>query len=208
MKTKIGIINYEMGNIKSVQSALDHLGIENGLVNSVNDFIKYSKYILPGVGSFNEAIVNLTRLGFIDAINEAIFVKKRPILGICLGMQLLAEFGEEDGSSNGLGLIPGTVTKFNFCNQEELKIPHIGFNEVFFVKNNDLLFKGLCDSADFYFVHSYRLTKTPADITSSYCLYGEKFTSSVSLENIHGTQFHPEKSQGNGLIVLKNFSLI
>jgi glutamine amidotransferase len=146
-------------------------------------------------------------LGFIDAIKESVINKQKTILGICLGMQLLAEFGEEDGSSAGLTLIPGTVAKFNFTDME-LKTPHIGFNQVYFVKENDVLFKGLEDSADFYFVHSFRLTDTTPEIVSSFCQYGERFVSSISFENVHGTQFHPEKSQGNGLKVLKNFSRI
>lgn len=204
METKIGIINYEMGNIMSVQSALDHLGVSNGLVNSVDDFTSYSKYILPGVGSFSEAIRNLQRLGFFNAIYNEVIREKKPILGICLGMQLLAEFGEEDGTSKGLGLIPGIVSKFDFKNLE-LKIPHIGFNEVYFVESNNSLFTGLGNSADFYFVHSYRLIKTPDDFISSFCSYGENFIASVSAGNIYGTQFHPEKSQGNGLKVLQNF---
>ena len=208
MKAKIGIINYGMGNLRSVQSALDYLEIDNGLINSANEFTYYSKYILPGVGSYYEAVFNLTRLGFFEEIKEAILVRNKSILGICLGMQLLAGSGEENGYSKGLGLIPGTVAKFDFPNHEELKIPHIGFNEIFFVNNNNILFRGLHNSADFYFVHSYRLTQTPDTLISSFCSYGEKFISSVSFENIHGTQFHPEKSQGNGLLVLKNFSEI
>ncbi|MBK7627797.1 MAG: imidazole glycerol phosphate synthase subunit HisH [Bacteroidales bacterium] len=207
MMNKIGIINYEMGNIMSVRSALDFLGIENDIVNSPKELKKYSKYILPGVGSFNEAMINLNRLGFKESIKEEILIKKKNILGICLGMQLLAEFGEEDGSSAGLALIPGVVAKFEFSTKE-LKIPHIGFNEVHFVKQNDTLFKGLGDSADFYFVHSYRLIDIDISLISSYCIYGEKFISSVSVNNVHGTQFHPEKSQGNGLKLLNNFSKI
>src|SRR4030042_6328116 len=200
MNYKIGIINYEMGNIMSIQSALDYLGVKNNIVNSPSELTKYPKYILPGVGSFNEAIKNLNRLGFVDAIKDAVNIRKKSILGICLGMQLLAALGEEDGSSTGLSLISGRVVRFNFNNQV-LKVPHIGFNQVYFVKSNDCLFKGLGDSADFYFVHSYQLTEATTQSISSYCFYGERFISSVSNENVHGTQFHPEKSQGNGLKV-------
>lgn len=207
MNNKIGVINYGMGNLKSVQNALDYLGLENELVSSYHELIKFSKYILPGVGSFNEAMLNLNKLGLIDAIKESVLVHKKPILGICLGMQILAEIGEEDVVSSGLSLIPGKVTKFKFSDLI-LKIPHVGFNQVYFVKKDDILFNGLGDSSDFYFVHSFRLINTDPNIVSSYCEYGERFISSISFENIHGTQFHPEKSQGNGLKVLKNFSKI
>lgn len=200
----IGIINYGMGNLKSIQNALEYLGIANFLIEKPKDFFKCSKLILPGVGSFNQAIKNLNDLKFIDEIKESVLIKEKPILGICLGMQIMAEIGEEDGISSGLSLIPGIVSKFNF-ETINLKIPHIGFNKAYFVDNNSTLFKGLGDSSDFYFVHSYKLSETKTEVISSYCEYGEKFVSSISYKNIHGTQFHPEKSQNNGLIVLKNF---
>jgi glutamine amidotransferase len=201
---KVGIINYGMGNLFSVKSALNFLKYDNEYVNKPKDLIKYSKIILPGVGSFNQAINNLNNLGWSNEIKEMTEVKQIPILGICLGMQLMAEIGKEDGEANGLGLIKGLIDKFSI-EDKSLKIPHIGFNRVNF-KENDILFKNLNNShADFYFVHSFRLKKVDNDIITSECFYGEQFVSSFNKGNVFGTQFHPEKSQGNGLVVLKNF---
>lgn len=204
MDKDICIIDYRSGNIKSVQNALNFLKFDNRVVQTPGELSKYSKFILPGVGSFREAITNLNILGFADAIKNEVLGRQKQILGICLGMQLLAEFGEEEGLSDGLGLIKGTVSKFSF-NDNGFKIPHIGFNNVEFVENNNILFKGLGNQSDFYFVHSYRLTASETGIVSSWCNYGEQFISSITSGNIHGTQFHPEKSQGNGLQVLRNF---
>lgn len=193
-----------MGNLFSVKSALNFLKYDNEYVNKPKDLIKYSKIILPGVGSFNQAINNLNNLGWSNEIKEMTEVKQIPILGICLGMQLMAEIGKEDGEANGLGLIKGLIDKFSI-EDKSLKIPHIGFNRVNF-KENDILFKNLNNShADFYFVHSFRLKKVDNDIITSECFYGEQFVSSFNKGNVFGTQFHPEKSQGNGLVVLKNF---
>ena len=201
---KVGIINYGMGNLFSVKSALNFLKCDNEFVNSPKDLIKFSKFILPGVGSFNHAINNLNCEGWFDEIKEMVKIKQMPILGICLGMHLMAEIGKEDGLANGLGLIDGVIDKFSIEDQT-IKIPHVGFNRVNF-KENDILFKNFkIGYADFYFVHSYRLKQTRNDIITSECQYGEKFVSSFNKNNIFGTQFHPEKSQGNGLIVLKNF---
>jgi len=192
-----------MGNLQSVQNALNYIGVKNGIIHKPQNIKNYSKIILPGVGSFYQAINNLRNLGFEYEIKEAVLVKQVPIFGICLGMQLLAEIGEEDMLSTGLSLIPGVVNKFYF-ESNNFKIPHVGFNRVYFNDSN-VLFKGLGSYSDFYFVHSYKLTQTKDAIISSYCEYGGKFISSISAENIFGTQFHPEKSQMNGLNVLKNF---
>lgn len=199
----IGIINYGMGNLHSIQNALNKIGVKNSIINEPKKIQNYTKLILPGVGSFNQAINNLRISGFESEIKEAVINKEIPLLGICLGMQLLAETGEEDGLSTGLSLIKGVVNKFEFDNTK-LKIPHIGFNRVYFKETNGL-FKDLGSYSDFYFVHSYKLTKAKESIISSYCNYGERFISSINEKNIFGTQFHPEKSQGNGLNVLRNF---
>jgi glutamine amidotransferase len=201
---KVGIINYGMGNLFSVKSALNFIKCDNEYVNSPNELKNFSKLILPGVGSFNHAIKNLKKQGWFDEILEMTKIKQVPILGICLGMHLMAEKGQEDGDEDGLGLIEGIIEKFSI-EDNNLKIPHVGFNRVNF-KKEDILFKNFNkEFADFYFVHSYRLKKTSNDIMTSQCFYGEDFVSSFNLNNIFGTQFHPEKSQGNGLIVLNNF---
>lgn len=200
----VGIINYGMGNLFSVKSALDFIKCDSHIVNNPKELNKFSKLILPGVGSYNQAIKNLNEQGWYDEIIEMAKIKQIPILGICLGMHLMAEFGREDGDAIGLGLVDGVIEKFE-VQDNSLKIPHIGFNRVNF-KYEDILFKNFNKNyADFYFVHSYRLINTNDNIITSECYYGENFTSSFNVNNIFGTQFHPEKSQGNGLNVLKNF---
>jgi len=199
----ISIIDYKMGNIKSIENAFSFLGVDYKIVNSKEDILNSEKIILPGVGSFRQAMQNIKEMNMYDAIREVAIDKKIPILGICLGMQLLADSSQEDGVSNGLGLISANVYKLT-TKDEKVKIPHVGFNTVFH-ENGGSLFHGLKDSTDFYFVHSYHFIADEQECVSSYSIHGEKFIASVEKENIYGTQFHPEKSQANGLRVLKNF---
>ncbi len=199
----ISIVNYGMGNIKSIQNAIRYLGIVSRVIDSAEEILNSNKLILPGVGSFARAMENMRKMNILDALNGAVLKSGVPILGICLGMQLFAEIGDEDGPSEGLGWIAGRVRKFNTTSG--LKVPHIGFNATFFSSNNRILFDGLDEHADFYFVHSYVLSCEHETDVSSWTEYGEKFASSVRRNNIFGTQFHPEKSQRNGLVVLKNF---
>lgn len=199
----ISIIDYEMGNIGSIQNALNFLGQENRVVNSKEDILSSEKIILPGVGSFKQAMKNIFKLGLYEPIREAALEKRIPILGICLGMQLLADFGEEEGLSEGLGLIPGKVCKLSPENKT-LKVPHVGFNSTY--KNtSNVLFEGLHEMTDFYFVHSYHFLLEKDEYLSSTANYGNKITASIQRNNIYGVQFHPEKSQANGLKLLKNF---
>jgi len=200
----ISILNYGMGNIRSVQNALSYLGIESKVIDNPDQILKSEKLILPGVGSFRRAMENINKKDFLNPLNEVLY-KKIPILGICLGMQLMAEESEEDGLTNGLGWIKGLIKKFP-ADKIQLKVPHVGFNEVFFENNNKKLYKGLGDKADYYFVHSYRLLYEECNCVSGWSEYGDKFVSSIEKNNIFGTQFHPEKSQSNGLIMLKNFA--
>lgn len=202
----ISIVNYGMGNIQSIQGALQYLGVENRVVHSPEQVRESERLILPGVGSFAVAMTNIRTGGLIEALNVAVLERKRPILGICLGMQLLASSGDEDGPSDGLGWIPGRVRRIR--SDTSLKVPHIGFNTVYFDESNNKLFSGLGTQADFYFVHSFVLDCSDAANVSSWTEYGERFVSSVHLGNIFGTQFHPEKSQSNGLAVLKRFAKI
>lgn len=200
----ISIVNYGMGNIQSIQGALQYLGFESRVVSKPEEILASRKLILPGVGSFAKAMDNIRKLQLLAPLNESVLEQKVPILGICLGMQLLADSGEEDGPSAGLGWVKGKVRMINAG--KELKIPHVGFNTVFFVDGNNALYQGLNTSGDFYFVHSYIFDcERKADV-SSWTDYGERFASSVQHKNIYGTQFHPEKSQSNGLTVLKNFA--
>jgi len=193
-----------MGNIKSLENAIDFLGCESCVTNQPEKILHADKIILPGVGAFDIAIRNLKKYKIIEPLTQAVFEKKIQILGICLGMQILATYGEENGLNEGLGWINGTVKRFSF-EDKKIRIPHIGFNSVDFETRSPDLFAGLTKGADFYFVHSYHMICTNSSDVSSWTQYGTKFVSSVQKGNIFGTQFHPEKSQSNGLNFLKNF---
>jgi len=196
---KIVIVDYGMGNIKSINTTLKYIGIDE--VELTSDYHKLKtadKLILPGVGSFGRAI-NQIRLKSIDKILEEIVLEnKKPLLGICLGMQLLGKSSTEDGYNKGLGFIDGEVVKFE---SDNLKIPHVGFNQV--KTNSSLkLYEGFNGDADFYFTHSYKMT-SGSDINNCNCNYGDDFVASFEVENIAGVQFHPELSQTNGIKLLK-----
>ena len=199
----ISIVNYGMGNIRSVQNALSYVGGASRVVSSPEEILKSSKLILPGVGSFRAAMENIRRENLELPLNEAVLKRGAPILGICLGMQILAEEGEEDGPTKGLGWIRGRVQRFP-AEKLSIKVPHIGFNSVEFEPSKPGLFQALGGKADFYFVHSYRMVCAREDV-SCWANYGEKFIAGVQKKNIFGLQFHPEKSQSNGLSVLKKF---
>lgn len=200
----ITIVDYGMGNIGSVFNAIKYLGFSARVSSDPFVVSNSLKLILPGVGSFGRAM-SMMRLKQLDlAILEAVQNRGAKILGICLGMQLLAEVGTEDGYTQGLCLIPGTVKRFNFDNINNKKIPHIGFNQVFGASDS-VLFKGLPANSDFYFVHSYMLLPGVTNSKESICTYGVDFIAALEYKNIFGTQFHPEKSQINGLLLLKNF---
>ena len=160
--------------------------------------------LLPGVGSFRKAMAQLNAQGLDQAILEAVLTKKTKILGICLGMQLMGIRGLEDGDSLGLSLIPTTVEKFSPQEIGVNKIPHIGF-DVVHSPNDSQLFQGLSSATDFYFVHSYRMLHHGTPGKASTCVYGTEFMAAYEHENVYATQFHPEKSQTNGLVLLKNF---
>ena len=200
---KVLVIDYKMGNTDSVLRAVEKCGGEPILSNSISDFENASHIILPGVGAFQKGMENIEDLGIKRILKEQVFKHKIPFLGICLGMQLLAQKGFEHGENSGLGWIEGSVQKFEKTNKDD-RIPHIGWNEVNFKKEN-LLFEDIEFGQDFYFVHSYHFKcKNPSNIiaTTPYC--GE-FVSAVRKNNIFGVQFHPEKSQKLGFIILKNF---
>ena len=192
-----------MGNVHSVLSAVNYLGYEALITNDHNEILSSTKVILPGVGEFRSAIINLEKLNLYKLIKDIYLSKRIKILGICLGMQLLAESSEEGGLHKGLGIIPGKVREIKKL--KGLRIPHIGFNEVSFPKNS--LLKSLSkETKDFYFVHSYciyneGINSGKVGITE----YGEKFVSFYEDDPVFATQFHPEKSQTNGLLLLKSF---
>lgn len=198
----IGIIDYGMGNLRSVWNAIAAVGGNPKLIEAPSQVRSVSHVILPGVGAFGEAMGRLESGGWIDVLRTHALVETKPFLGICLGMQLLAETGTEHGACSGLGWIQGTATPLE--PQDEARIPHIGWNDVEVVGQNDL-FRDIESEKDFYFVHSYVLRPADPSVVTGWCQHGERFAASLQLNNIFATQFHPEKSQKNGLRLLKNF---
>lgn len=199
----IAIIDYGMGNLLSVQKAVEYLGEDAKLVSDPSEISAAERLVLPGVGAFPDAMVSLKRFGWIKVLEQEVLEKKKPFLGICLGMQLLAETGEENGHCQGLGWLRGEVRRFDFANKK-LKVPHVGWNEIKLCTNTSV-FKGLPFDSTFYFVHSYHMVCKDKEDIAATCNYGIEFTAAVHKENIFATQFHPEKSQDNGLKVLENF---
>lgn len=191
-----------MGNLRSVQKAFERINVNVSITNNLTDISKADKIILPGVGHFGQGMKNLTDFGFIDAVREAVIEKKKCILGICLGMQLLTEHSEE-GNVNGLGLIKGHVRKFPNP-QNGLKIPHMGWNSLMFRKDSSII-DDLMPEDFVYFVHSYYADCTNRDDVLFQTEYGIIFDSAFQHENILGFQFHPEKSHRVGLKLLTNF---
>ncbi len=203
-KNKVVIIDYGMGNLWSVYSAFRYLGEEPKVSGNPSDLLESTMLVLPGVGSFRKAMEALKKNGLDQALLEAVKVKGIKILGICLGMQLFGTAGSEDGESEGLSLIPARVDRFSSKEHGNNKVPHVGFNSV--KKNPQIsLLNDLPNLTDFYFVHSYRML--PQDIEShvALCTYGIDFVAVYEKDNIFAAQFHPEKSQNNGLKLIKNF---
>lgn len=204
MRGRVTIIDYGMGNLWSVQSAFEFLGCDV-VISSEPDVIEQADtLVLPGVGSLRLAMENLRRLGLDQAILNAVGGRGARILGICLGMQILAAYGTEDGGTSGLGLIPTSVQRFPSSEVGSLKIPHIGFNQVVSPVDT-ILFRRLAPATDFYFVHSFRIADTALPGRKALCRYGVDFVAGYERENVFAVQFHPEKSQTNGLILLENF---
>lgn len=198
----ITIIDYGMGNLGSLTNAFRYLGGDVKISSDPDKIVKSNVAILPGVGSFNKAMKIIKKNSIDDAIKSFIS-KGNYLMCICLGMQLLASESFEEKPTKGLNFIPNKVRKFNF-KETKNKIPHVGFNQVFFEKKNKL-FKGLQSGADFYFVHSYRILPEKMRDNISKTNYGVDFMSSFIKDNIYATQFHPEKSQSNGIKLLNNF---
>lgn len=198
----VGIIDYNMGNLASVYNACSLLDTKASFVKNPEDLKNFDRVILPGVGAFGDAMENLNETGMKDAIFE--FAKfGKPMIGICLGMQLLFESSEEFGSHEGLGLIDGKVVLFDKSRMhEDTKIPHMGWN-VIKTQNEHTLFDGL-ENPYLYFVHSYHAVTNSKNVIGT-TEYGYEFVSAVHKENIYGFQPHPEKSHDNGIKILKNF---
>lgn len=200
----IAIVDYNMGNLASVQNAFAKIGAQTVVESDPKKFKEYDKLILPGVGAFGDAMEHLRERDMIDAIKE-FAASSKPILGICLGMQLLFESSEEFGEHEGLGLIKGKVIAFDTSKFEEtLKVPHMGWNRMF--TKNHPLFEGLDEEHYLYFVHSLHVVCDNEEDSIGKTFYGYEFTSAVAHDNIMGIQPHPEKSHENGLKILENFT--
>ncbi len=198
----IAIVDYGMGNLKSVEKGFQKVGIDARVTNNPRDIDDASGIVLPGVGAFRDCIKNLRESSLITSIIGSI-KKGKPYLGICLGLQILFSESEEFGLSKGLDLLKGRVIRFSF-NDKDLKIPHMGWNNIKIRKRPPLL-EGIDDNSFFYFVHSYYVVPDDDDIIATTTDYGIEFTSMIWKDNIFATQFHPEKSQSLGLKVLKTF---
>ena len=199
----IAIVDYNMGNLASVQNAFAKLGKDTVVESNPAEFSKYDKLVLPGVGAFGDAMEHLRERDMINAIKE-FAASKKPMIGICLGMQLLFESSEEFGDHEGLGLIKGHVKAFDESKfSEPLKVPHMGWNRVFTKEHP--LFDGLDENHYLYFVHTFHVTCDDASDIIGETEYGYKFTSAVAHGNIMGIQPHPEKSHENGLKIIENF---
>jgi glutamine amidotransferase len=204
----IAIIDYGMGNIHSVNKALEVYGAKTLVTNKPEDIRTCEKLVLPGVGAFDEAMQELEKQGLIPVLKESI-KNKKPLLGICLGMQLLFEASEEAKSAKGLGIFKGIVKKFEA--KKDLKVPHMGWNQLSAVScqpsavSKCLLLNGILDGSFVYFCHSYYPDPEDKSVIAATCAYGKEFACAVWQENVYGVQFHPEKSQKVGLKMLENF---
>lgn len=197
----IAIIDYDAGNIRSVEKALNYLGEEAVITRDCNELLCAEKVILPGVGAFKDAMHNIRKYDLEKVILE-IVERKTPFLGICLGLQLLFESSEENPGIDGLGLLKGEILRIPEVNQ--IKIPHMGWNSLEFPRSGKL-FQGVEADSFVYFVHSYYLSAKDSSIVTATTEYGTKIHASVEQDNLFACQFHPEKSSATGLKILNNF---
>lgn len=197
----IKIVDYGMGNLRSVQKAFEKLGAAAEVVTHPSQIQDADKLVLPGVGAFRDAIAELKRKGFVQPLRDYVD-SGQPFLGICLGLQLLFDVSYEDGEWEGLGIVPGKVVRFE--DQPDLKIPHMGWNSLEIARSVPLL-DGIANGSFVYFVHSYYVVPQDESVVIARTEHGVQFTSAISRGNLNATQFHPEKSQKIGIALLKNF---
>jgi len=197
----IAVVDYGMGNLRSVSKAIEHVGVDVRVTRSPQDLKDAKGIVLPGVGAFKDAVRNLKEFGLWEVIIREV-EKGKPFLGICLGLQLLFEKSYEFGETEGFGFIEGEVVKFEL--PADFKIPHMGWNQVYKKKKSELL-REIKEGEFFYFVHSYYVKPKNKNVVLTETDYGIYFTSAIEKENIFATQFHPEKSQRAGQKLLKNF---
>lgn len=198
----IVIIDYNMGNTMSVKNSVFALGYDVLISRDPNEIEKATHIILPGVGAFKDGMANLRNYGLVDILKKEVLEEKKPFLGICIGLQMLASKGEEGGTFEGLGFVPGLTRRF-IVDEKKFRIPHIGWNDVEILRP-DLLFEKVRQPI-FYFDHSYHLVPNDRSVVIAETDYGERFAAAIRSGNICGTQFHPEKSQHAGMKLLGNF---
>ena len=198
----ITIIDYQMGNLRSVQKAFEKVGQPAEVTSDASAVARAEKIVLPGVGAFQDAKAELEKRGLVEPIREAINAGK-PFLGICLGLQLLFDVSYEDGEHRGLGIVPGEVVRFDV--PAGTKVPHMGWNELAFRGSCPLL-EGIDDGSHFYFVHSYYVAPRDSAVVAATANYLDPFCAMIWRDNLFATQFHPEKSQADGLRLLENFA--
>lgn len=196
----IAVIDYGMGNLRSVHKALEKLGFQTRVTSDPDEVVQADKVVLPGVGAFADAIKNLKASGMDEAVRQVV-ASGKPFLGICLGFQLLFSESEEDGLYRGLDIIPGRVTRFP---PTVGKVPHMGWNQVEYCREAPV-FASIPSASYFYFVHSYYVVPGDEQVQVAVCNYGLRFTCAIMKDNLFATQFHPEKSSVLGLRLLKNF---
>ena len=199
------VIDYGMGNLRSVMNAFASLDQPAFIARGPEDLRRADMIVLPGVGAFGDGMRNLREGGWVEALEEEVRGKGKPFLGLCVGMQLLATTGTEHGTHEGLGWIPGVSKRIPCEADPSLRVPHIGWNDVRFLKKQGLYSGFKEESQSFYFVHSYVLEPEDQSVISGLCAYGPEFAASLEVDNIYATQYHPEKSHRAGITVLKNF---
>lgn len=203
MSSKLVIVDYGMGNLNSVKKSLDRMRAGSIVSSDPKAIINAEKIILPGVGHFGKAMSNLKELHLLETLNEAVLIKQKPILGICLGMELMAQAGEE-GNAEGLGWLDAEIIRFNISDKIKYKVPHIGWNQIH-IKKQSLLMNNIPDLSEFYFVHSYHLRiNSQSDILNE-TKHDYFYPSAIEKGNIFGVQYHPEKSHEVGAQLLENF---
>lgn len=200
---RIVIVDYRTGNLNSIKRTLDRIGRPSIISSQIEDVTQADKIILPGVGHFGRAMATLKELGLLDTLNEAVLIKRKPILGICLGMELMAMTSEE-GDTPGLQWLDAKAVRFKISEASRHKVPHMGWNRIRIKKASPLM-KGVEDLSEFYFAHSYHLEMNNRSDLLNETEYGIAFPSAVERNNIFGVQYHPEKSHRIGVQILKNF---
>lgn len=195
-----------MGNLSSVKRKLSRIRVDALITSNPQDISSADKIILPGVGHFQMAMENIRRLNLLDVLNEAVLIKQKPILGICLGMQLMANKSEE-GNVSGLGWFDADIVRFKVSNTQTYKIPHMGWNQIEIAKESPLMID-IPNFSEFYFVHSYHIKTNNSEDILNETDYDYKFVSAIEKNNIFGVQYHPEKSHDVGETLLKNFCIL